>query len=79
MTVPEVPIAEMPGWLVTLIQRDRKPRIPSRPSKPAGPGASEPYGAKALDSECRRVREAPGGTRNDTLNRAAFSLFLRLL
>jgi len=74
ITVPEGPIAEMPGWLVTLIQRDRKLRIPSRPSKPAGPGASDPYAAKALENECRRVREAPDGTRNDTLNRAAFSL-----
>ncbi|MBZ5638003.1 MAG: bifunctional DNA primase/polymerase [Acidobacteriia bacterium] len=32
------------------------------------------YGRSALEAECRAVREAPAGTRNDTLNRAAFNL-----
>lgn len=32
------------------------------------------YAQRALDEECRRVREAPEGTRNHTLNRAAFSV-----
>jgi hypothetical protein len=32
------------------------------------------YGAAALESETDRVARAPVGTRNDTLNRAAFAL-----
>jgi hypothetical protein len=42
---------------------------------PAYTGAGpSPYGAKALAGEVARVRAAQVGTRNDTLNRAAFSL-----
>jgi replicative DNA helicase len=32
------------------------------------------YVAKVLNEECRTVREAPKGTRNDTLNKSAFNL-----
>lgn len=37
-------------------------------------GGITPYARKALDSESEMVATAPNGTRNDTLNRAAFSL-----
>jgi hypothetical protein len=37
-------------------------------------GAHAKYVNKVLNEECRAVREAPKGTRNDTLNRSAFSL-----
>jgi hypothetical protein len=34
-----------------------------------------PYATAALERECREVAEAPEGTRNDRLNRAAFAVF----
>jgi putative DNA primase/helicase len=37
-------------------------------------GSNGAYGQKALDEECANVRSAPEGARNDTLNRATFSL-----
>lgn len=50
-------------------------------SKPVGasasmivPRVSGGYGAAALVGECERVRSAPNGDRNNTLNRAAFRL-----
>lgn len=40
----------------------------------AGTDAATRYGNAALTGECDRVATAPDGTRNDTLNRAAFNL-----
>src|SRR5690625_4255752 len=37
-------------------------------------GTTSNYGAAALERELGRVATAPEGTRNDTLNRAAFAL-----
>jgi hypothetical protein len=49
------------------------PPVPDRP--PAGPiHAPDRYAAAALHNETERVREAPVGTRNNTLYRAARSL-----
>ncbi len=45
-------------------------RIPDGPASTPAKG----YGPKALANEANRVRSAPEGSRNDTLNRAAFSL-----
>lgn len=42
------------------------------PAPPAGGGT--PYGLAALNQETTRVATAPQGTRNDTLNRAAYNL-----
>lgn len=39
------------------------------------PGGGTPYGLAALDGECQRMREAPDGTRNDTLNRVSYRIF----
>ena len=57
---------------------------PERPPKPVGvlnvpkaaPGDPDAYryALAALDSECRKVSEAPEGVRNDTLNTAGFNL-----
>lgn len=44
---------------------------PPKPKPPVATGSG--YAAKALASEVHRVRTAPEGTRNDSLNRAAFS------
>ena len=48
---------------------------PAAPSGPAGGGdRAAGYAAAALDRELDAVRTAPEGTRNDTLNKAAFNL-----
>src|SRR5690606_31180538 len=48
---------------------------PAAPPGPAGGGdRAAGYAAAALDQEADAVRTAPQGTRNDTLNKAAFSL-----
>lgn len=43
-----------------------------RQGRPEGDRAA--YGRKALEEECARVSQAQAGSRNNTLNRAAFSL-----
>ena len=50
------------------------PRPVSAP--PAGRGTWEPtaYAQAALNAECAQIQMAPEGTRNDTLNRAAYNL-----
>ena len=51
-----------------------KPRkAPGQPTPPAPRGPSA-YGREALRREADAVASAPEGTRNDTLNRAAFSI-----
>lgn len=49
---------------------ERRPVTPA-----AGPAdATTPYGRRALEAEAERVANAMEGTRNDTLNRAAFAV-----
>lgn len=50
-----------------------KGRVPAGQAAPAV-SAATPYGARALEAEADRVATAAEGTRNDTLNRAAFAL-----
>jgi hypothetical protein len=63
----------MSSWLDGL-----KPPPPERPPLRAveavPPGEAGAYAAKALQAECALVAGAANGTRNDTLNRAAFNL-----
>jgi hypothetical protein len=68
------PPAPLPGWLADLL-------VGAPASTPAGRAGPVPEGADgiayamaALREEARRVATAQPGTRNDTLNRAAFSL-----
>jgi hypothetical protein len=61
-----------PAWLVALV-------CPApRPARSFGPAcvvtATTSYARRALDAEAARVRAAVEGTRNPTLNRAAFNL-----
>lgn len=69
--------------IAEMIQAKREGRLdadgnilPERPLTPAPEpsGPITPYAMTALESEVLRVLEAPEGTRNDTLNKAAFSL-----
>jgi len=70
--------APLPGWI---IESQTKPSR-STPRDPGyepllfteGDGSNSPWGAAALQGECETMRSAPEGTRNDTLNRAAFRI-----
>jgi hypothetical protein len=63
------PLAPYPRILAQLLDPPRKPR-PAPSMRPTGSG----YAEAALNAELDRVREAQAGTRNDTLNTAAFNL-----
>jgi hypothetical protein len=68
------PPAPLPGWIAALL--DAGPAAPaSGRAVPVPDGAQGPaYAVAALREETRLVATAVPGTRNDTLNRAAFSL-----
>ncbi|WP_240351527.1 bifunctional DNA primase/polymerase [Streptomyces olivoreticuli] len=70
-------VTELPVWLARDLERTGHRVRPERPrvalpwrSRSVGSG----YVAAAVESELRAVAEAQPGTRNATLNRAAFSL-----
>lgn len=50
-----------------------KPAAPAR-SGPSSAASNTPYVAKAVADELAKVAQAPAGSRNDTLNHAAFAL-----
>ena len=62
------PVQPIPGWLLTLL------RPPKRTPKPVRKADMGGYAGKVATIELNRVETAPEGTRNDTLNRAAFAL-----
>jgi hypothetical protein len=69
-----------PAWIARLLGEDPadrapgpRPPFPDGTAFPAGP-AGRAYALAAFREETRRVAAARPGTRNDTLNRAAFSL-----
>lgn len=65
----EADIADLPGWLLDAL-------LPPKP-RPNGHDAGiipDAYVRAAVDAETRAVSNAGEGTRNDTLNRAAFAL-----
>jgi len=66
------PIAAAPAWLVSLVCPAPRPASRSRPARAVT--AATKYARRALDAEAARVRAAVEGTRNPTLNRAAFNL-----
>ena len=75
--VERVAPAEPPDWLVSLLDRTRHqaPQPDGRPLLPWQPRSRhEHYAAAALRRELARLAAAIEGTRNATLNRAAFSL-----
>lgn len=64
-------VAPFPPEIIELLTAHREPApLPAASGYKPGDG----YGAAALASEAARVRSAANGTRNDTLNRAAFVL-----
>jgi hypothetical protein len=70
-TVPpgNMALVAAPRWLVDLVTGDRKP-------KRQGPtcNSGSPYAKAALEKEANHVRTASEGERNNTLNKAAFSI-----
>jgi RecA-family ATPase len=64
---------DAPAWLIQLATR-RKGSPTAQPSV-AGTGDADAYARAALERECAAVVSAQPGTRNESLNRAAFSLF----
>lgn len=70
-------LIDPPAALVDLILRRRRLERPAGADRPISAGETDGprrYGLSALERECSRVARAGPGTRNDTLNRAAFSL-----
>jgi hypothetical protein len=66
---PDADLPDGPAALRALIEG---PPVPASPSRPIA--HPERYGQVALAAEADRVARAPVGSRNDTLNRAAFAL-----
>ncbi len=66
---PDLEPLELPQVLIDLLTRKEKEKTPPPPRT-----GLHPYAEAALREETEKVRRAPVGTRNDTLNRAAFSL-----
>jgi hypothetical protein len=69
---PDHEPADAPEWLYAALAKPVSTNPP--PARIYEPDSSRGYGAAALREECERVANAPEGERNDTLNRAAFSL-----
>lgn len=82
--VTDVPIAPVPRWIVRELIAKSRAELPPMPPAPLGRAdvagarptgaAAAAYGAAALRNEVERVLAARVGTRNDTLNRAAYAL-----
>lgn len=67
--------APLPSWLGQLIGDSREtPAVPAQRLPDDDPAQGRVYAMAALRAETGRVASAKPGTRNDTLNRAAFSL-----
>ena len=67
--------APLPSWLARLIGDSHEPPVIPAPRLPAGDRVQgRAYAIAALRTETDRVAAARPGTRNDTLNRAAFCL-----
>jgi hypothetical protein len=65
--------APLPAWIARAVTQPPPGPAPS-PLAMTRNALAVPYGLAALREETARVAAAPEGTRNDTLNRAAFSL-----
>ncbi|MDP2849087.1 MAG: bifunctional DNA primase/polymerase [Humidesulfovibrio sp.] len=69
-TSGKTPRANAPKWLLELLTTPKA----TTHAAPAQSAATTSYGRAALDSECARVALAPQGSRNQTLNAAAFAV-----
>lgn len=65
--------AEMPAWLLDLIDPPRPPATAPVERRPTSSDGTR-YGLAALQRECGAIITAPDGAKHDTLNRAAYSI-----
>jgi len=66
--------APLPGWISSLLTDQPASAAVARQLPAPGTSQAAPYALTALREETARVAAARPGARNDTLNRAAFSL-----
>jgi hypothetical protein len=67
-------LPQLPGWMRDLLRAPERSRSSERRDPIRIDAALSAWARVALDGEADRVRRAPNGSRNSTLNRAAFSL-----
>lgn len=70
----EVAVAPAPGWLLTLCRVRRDQGLAKPTDTRHRPQEAGAWAAAAFDNELGRLRHAAEGSRNQTLNRAAFAL-----
>lgn len=64
-----------PQWLVDLVVKQEASAPTPAPEKRLDHGSpSTPYGQVALDDECNKVRSAPWGKQEETVNKAALKI-----
>ncbi len=68
----DLPLAAMPDWMVERLREPQRERVVSVPD--VSTIRSSRWAQAAVAGELRLVQHAGEGTRNDTLNRAAFNL-----
>lgn len=73
-TRPPGELPPMPGWMLDRLRPAERPATPSPVRPDASPGRIGAWARAALDGEIARVHGSAVGSRNHTLNRAAFSL-----
>lgn len=66
--------ADMPAWLLDLIDPPQAPRPAPAPVRRAEDGNGTRYGMAALDDECQAIMSAPFGQQESTLNAAALKI-----
>jgi hypothetical protein len=71
--IPSPPVP-LPSWIAALLRRPDPARAPYTPDLAARVRDGNAWALAALRDEARRVAAAPEGSRNHTLNRAAFRL-----
>ncbi|MGO9874800.1 MAG: bifunctional DNA primase/polymerase [Acidimicrobiia bacterium] len=67
-------LPRLPGWMLDLLRTPQRSRSSDVHDPVRIDAATSAWARVALDREADRVRSAPNGSRNSTLNRAAFSL-----
>lgn len=64
----------LPDWIEARLRQPVKPSLPPPPAVPPSGRRTSAWARAALERELDRVSASPEGARNDTLNRASFSL-----
>jgi hypothetical protein len=68
------PPADIPGWLLDLVQAPKRNDRPVIPLPARGTTRGSRYAEAALVRNCEQVRTAPAGQRNVTLNQASYAM-----